>query len=1464
MFKTVLTNNIRKGGDEMSGKYLRNCSKKLMYSIAAMCFAMMLLVGFGSVNVHAETAEGAATTKENVVITVDSGQTVALYAESDSEMTENLLAEVAAEGSSYTTALPKGNYRLYLKGASDAALGSMKITVTAEGEPTGLGDMATRNHFDVVALTGIKATNEGWVYGTDYTMTITAYNNSFQFNRETVMGADAAGNITAPVLDGDNVTVKMIPDESKTGYVPIKVEKTVNRGYETFPETEIPQGVEVSFQVPKGAVADAGTFGTYYVFDFKEAIDVDTTGEDFDVYTFGLPKNTNCFYRVKSDSKDAVTYWNYATWAENTTVTVSEADLCIGDDSFNADTIFSHYEKSKYDLADIYLNINEKGYLNLEKGEEFAINAFRNWYLIAKTDGSNDKVVLPDFDYQVIDFNGNPSDVVSVKAGEKNSGQAVLSADKEGTAIVLVTYDAVTDMAASIGNQYSAIWPERTGVFVVSVGEEDAVIDTGMTVNAGANYTESSDKWWKNAHDAIDAEHDILFYTGTEGASYTFVPEAGTSVSVARATLTADSLTYSGFTTDGVAINDGAVTVSGLKSGRHIVKLEKDGKATYQVVTARAVSYTLDKAVIKPGDSVNIQFTGLTNPVEKMSGVYNFNANVHYFAEDGTEIGGGSGGIGVYGFSSDASQQKIKITIPENWDKENYTLAGGNIRLGGFGWAAGEHRSTTYEKGLGQNFAAQAVDMYLGVLPEISIPITPLAHADVSFDCNVENAQITVKDGSGTVLAPEDGIYKDLTDGEYAYEVLAEGYVSIREHFIVDDDHKGAQTIKVEMKALSETDWDGSTAKEPAAVNDVYQIGTGAELAWFANAVNGGQKSIDAVLTDDISLAGFAWTPISGSYAGTFDGQGHDITGLYINATTGNQGLFGSVSGAKISNLAVYGSVSTTASSSSIAGIVGSAAGATTVTGCANFADVSGKKNVAGIIGKMATTASINSCYNAGTITVTTSLGGGLSGGYSLVAQANTINNSYNSGKLICTKDGGSLTASTKAKVTNGFYLAGTYAGTSASGTSVTAAELSDLAGTLGEPFVSDGKINKGYPVFAWQKALKGSIKVQFSFSFEGNQLYRRAELTVKDRNQNGIFDVDDAFICAHETYYEGGAAGYATYESYGSLFMSSLWGDDSGGFGYYLNHHEIWSLTDEIKEGDHLYGYVFEDKTGWADSYCYLDKEEATVRENEELTLTLMHYIYDESWNVVSVPVEGATAMVDGEATAYITDAAGNVSLKLQGVGEKTISFAAPEGMVLTPVFCTVTVTKAESEGKDEPVSKVVKVKKITLSGISKRIAAGKKIKLTAKISPSNAKNKAVTWKSSNKKVATVSSTGLVTFKKKTGGKYVTITATAKDGSKVKASYRIRSMKGIVKKVAIKGKTSVKNGKKLYLKAKVTASKGANKTLKWTSSNTKYATVTAKGTVTAKKAGKGKTVTITAKATDGSGKKAVKKIKIK
>lgn len=224
-----------------------------------------------------------------------------------------------------------------------------------------------------------------------------------------------------------------------------------------------------------------------------------------------------------------------------------------------------------------------------------------------------------------------------------------------------------------------------------------------------------------------------------------------------------------------------------------------------------------------------------------------------------------------------------------------------------------------------------------------------------------------------------------------------------------------------------------------------------------------------------------------------------------------------------------------------------------------------------------------------------------------------------------------------------------------------------------------------------------------------------------------------------------------------------------------------------------------------------------------------------------------GTVKWTSSNEAVVTVDAAGKLTAK--AAGKAIITAITSDGNVM---YCIVTVEN-------------IKVSKITITTTtSNKIATGKKVTLKAAVTPSNAYNKGVTWKSSNTKVATVSSSGVVTTKKKMGGKTVTITATAKDGSGKKASYKIYVKKGIVKKVYISGVKSVKAGKKLYLKGKTSASSGANRTLKWSSSNTKYAKVSSKGTVTTYKAGKKKSVKITARAVDGSGKSKTVTIKIK
>ena len=282
--------------------------------------------------------------------------------------------------------------------------------------------------------------------------------------------------------------------------------------------------------------------------------------------------------------------------------------------------------------------------------------------------------------------------------------------------------------------------------------------------------------------------------------------------------------------------------------------------------------------------------------------------------------------------------------------------------------------------------------------------------------------------------------------------------------------------------------------------------------------------------------------------------------------------------------------------------------------------------------------------------------------------------------------------------------------------------------------------------------------------------------------------------------------------------------------------------------------------------AFVYVGTEELKTLDYLTATKTKVTYTKGEKLNLNDLEV---TAVYTDGSKAKVTGYTTNVkNIDMSKTGKKQLEILYEEVGIGRKVVMPITVENAKPNtpkpDTGKKPSKKVKVTSIRLSGLSKQIAAGKKLTLKAAVLPKTASNKKLLWKSSHTKVATVTQGGVVTLKKKTGGKKVTITATATDGSKKYASWKITSMKGIVKKIKITGRKPVKAGKKLKLKAKVTATKKANKKLLWISSNTKYATVNAKGIVTTKKSAKGKTVKITAMATDGSGKKKTVKIKMK
>ena len=198
-------------------------------------------------------------------------------------------------------------------------------------------------------------------------------------------------------------------------------------------------------------------------------------------------------------------------------------------------------------------------------------------------------------------------------------------------------------------------------------------------------------------------------------------------------------------------------------------------------------------------------------------------------------------------------------------------------------------------------------------------------------------------------------------------------------------------------------------------------------------------------------------------------------------------------------------------------------------------------------------------------------------------------------------------------------------------------------------------------------------------------------------------------------------------------------------------------------------------------------------------------------------------------------------------------ISYFSFDDVELWAMPNTITEASLLREGIPHHVYDVpIPVDSIQLNTTDKTMISGTTYDLFATIAPSNATNKELIWTSSNTAVVTVSASGRVTAR---GNGTAIITATAKDGSKKAAKCTI-TVKTPVSAVKLNVTSKAMKPKDVYyLSATVSPSTASNTDLLWISNNTKVATVSASGRVTARGNG---TAIITATAKDGS-KKAAK-----
>jgi len=195
----------------------------------------------------------------------------------------------------------------------------------------------------------------------------------------------------------------------------------------------------------------------------------------------------------------------------------------------------------------------------------------------------------------------------------------------------------------------------------------------------------------------------------------------------------------------------------------------------------------------------------------------------------------------------------------------------------------------------------------------------------------------------------------------------------------------------------------------------------------------------------------------------------------------------------------------------------------------------------------------------------------------------------------------------------------------------------------------------------------------------DGKIAVAQEDITVTDLDGDEKITICDTLIAVHNEKYEGENGFAYSQGSYG-LQIDTLWGNTNGGsYGYYLNDASAMGLTTEVKDGDYLNAYSYTDLTSWSDKYTYFDKRTVSVKENEDVTLTLSYAGYDENWNPVSLPLADADITVNGDKINVKTDAEGKATFKIETEGEYTVS-AVSESVIVAPI-CQVTVS-ADSEG--------------------------------------------------------------------------------------------------------------------------------------------------------------------------------------
>jgi hypothetical protein len=609
--------------------------------------------------------------------------------------------------------------------------------------------------------------------------------------------------------------------------------------------------------------------------------------EPFTKYTFTKKSEPSGGYDVYTGSLPSVEEFHYETGGGDTGLLKQAQKFSLAGDATKASVSIdltpldlNRREDNGHKGDDIYFNVNDAQHLVMKEGEVFNLLPIRVWQAMSGESGNY--FIEPDCH---VEAQGDGA-VSYSHEGSPGLKYVKLMAKRPGTSVLKVTYDPVllakrrtTDSITSAGYKYqegdkdtyyNAIEPANTGIVVVTVVAGDGYDAENIVTNAGMR------------------EYDTFYFDSdkAEHAEYTFKPSADSGGITVRAhrPLHEEGVMWGGGWSDGRQNPDGSFTVN-LFHGRNIIEVGAgaQGFKRYHVVTAKGIGITVKNKLnagwgvgdaLAEGDEIEISFTGIKTPLEKIAGKYNpgfpDSCYVLYDTQGGEQVRS----AGTQYNLSVPDKNKLSVTVPAS---RRIDLVNGAINCGGYGSSPGGHRitvgdSVTSPNAGGANAPNVNTALY-SIMPDITLGGMPMAPSGAI--AAEGDAEITLHwdaplwDGGGAITGYE------VSNGGEDWDSLPAG---VRAHTFEGLENAIEYTLYVRAVNAAGAGTYASVNAAPyeagataPGVPGGFTVTTGnhsAALAWDAPD-NGG-----ALITEyQVSIDGVNWTDVPApALAYTFEG----------------------------------------------------------------------------------------------------------------------------------------------------------------------------------------------------------------------------------------------------------------------------------------------------------------------------------------------------------------------------------------------------------------------------------------------------------------------------------------------------------------------------------------------------------------------------------------------------------------